>query len=198
MTALAPAVVLTDVSRTFGTGQNAVAALRGANLTVATGELLAVRGRSGSGKTTLLNVIGRLDRPDTGQVLVEGRDVTSMDETGLLALRRDTVSYVVQSFALIPILTATENVGLPLRLRGTAVAERDTRVAELLGHVGLSDHARQRPGELSGGQQQRVALARALAARPRLLLADEPTGQLDSATGREIMTLIRRIVRQIM
>lgn len=194
MTALAPAVVLTDVSRTFGTGQNAVAALRGANLTVATGELLAVRGRSGSGKTTLLNVIGRLDRPDTGQVLVEGRDVTSMDETGLLALRRDTVSYVVQSFALIPILTATENVGLPLRLRGTAVAERDTRVAELLGHVGLSDHARQRPGELSGGQQQRVALARALAARPRLLLADEPTGQLDSATGREIMTLIRRIV----
>lgn len=109
-----------------------------------------MRGRSGSGKTTLLNVIGRLDRPDTGQVLVEGRDVTSMDETGLLALRRDTVSYVVQSFALIPILTATENVGLPLRLRGTAVAERDTRVAELLGHVGLSDHARQRPGELSG------------------------------------------------
>ena len=117
-----------------------------------------------------------------------------MSDAEALALRRDTVAYVFQSFALIPVLTAAENVGLPLRLRDTPVSEREARVAELLEHVGLSLHGRQRPAELSGGQQQRVALARALAARPRLLLADEPTGQLDSSTGREIMALIRRIV----
>lgn len=142
----------------------------------------------------MLNVIGGLDRPDSGRILVGGVNVTAMTDAEALALRRDSVAYVFQSFALIPVLTAAENVGLPLRLRHTPVVEREARVAELLEHIGLTPHARQRPGELSGGQQQRVALARALAARPRLLLADEPTGQLDSATGRDIMNLIRRIV----
>ena len=188
------AIEVHGVHRRFGTGQSAVEALRGVDLTVGEGELVAVRGRSGSGKTTLLNVIGGLDRPDSGRILVGGVNVTAMTDAEALALRRDSVAYVFQSFALIPVLTAAENVGLPLRLRHTPVVEREARVAELLEHIGLTPHARQRPGELSGGQQQRVALARALAARPRLLLADEPTGQLDSATGRDIMNLIRRIV----
>lgn len=188
------AIEVHGVHRRFGTGQSAVEALRGVDLTVGEGELVAVRGRSGSGKTTLLNVIGGLDRPDSGRILVGRVNVTAMTDAEALALRRDSVAYVFQSFALIPVLTAAENVGLPLRLRHTPVVEREARVAELLEHIGLTPHARQRPGELSGGQQQRVALARALAARPRLLLADEPTGQLDSATGRDIMNLIRRIV----
>ena len=188
------AVVVEGVHRRFGSGPSAVAALRGVDLTVGEGELLALRGRSGSGKTTLLNIIGGLDRPDSGRVVVGEVEVTAMSDAQALALRRDSVAYVFQSFALIPVLTAAENVGLPLRLRHIGVAEREARVAELLDHLGLSAHARQRPSELSGGQQQRVALARALAARPRLLLADEPTGQLDSATGRDIMHLIRRIV----
>ena len=188
------AIEVRGVHRRFGTGESAVEALRGVDLTVREGELVALRGRSGSGKTTLLNVIGGLDRPDSGRIMVGEVDVTAMTDAQALALRRDRVAYVFQSFALIPVLTAAENVGLPLRLRHIPVVEREARVAELLDHIGLTAHARQRPGELSGGQQQRVALARALAARPRLLLADEPTGQLDSATGRDIMNLIRRIV----
>ncbi|PKW28008.1 ABC transporter ATP-binding protein [Phycicoccus duodecadis] len=189
-------LVVQDVSRGFGTGEARVEALRGVSLTAAAGELLAVRGRSGSGKTTLLNVVGGLDRPDAGRVVLDGADVTAMDDDGLLALRRGTVSYVFQSFGLVPILTARENVGVPLRLLEVDPAEREERVAEALEHVGLSGHVNQRPGELSGGQQQRVAIARALVARPRVLLADEPTGQLDSETGREIMTLIARLASE--
>ena len=185
-----------DVHRTFRTGASEVHALRGVSLSAAPGELLAVRGRSGSGKTTLLNVVGGLDRPDAGTVLLDGTDVTAMGDGELLALRRGTVSYVFQSFGLVPILTARENVGIPLRLNEVDPVEREDRVAEALDHVGLSAHANQRPGELSGGQQQRVALARALAARPGLLLADEPTGQLDSETGREIMVLIARLAKE--
>ena len=185
-----------EVHRTFRTGATEVHALRGVSLSAAPGELLAVRGRSGSGKTTLLNVVGGLDRPDAGRVVLEGADVTAMSDTELLALRRGTVSYVFQSFGLVPILTARENVGIPLRLNEVDPVEREDRVAEALEHVGLSAHVNQRPGELSGGQQQRVALARALASRPGLLLADEPTGQLDSETGREIMTLIARLAKE--
>ena len=185
-----------EVHRTFRTGASEVHALRGVSLSAAPGELLAVRGRSGSGKTTLLNVVGGLDRPDAGTVLLDGTDVTAMGDGELLALRRGTVSYVFQSFGLVPILTARENVGIPLRLNEVDPVEREDRVAEALDHVGLSAHANQRPGELSGGQQQRVALARALAARPGLLLADEPTGQLDSETGREIMVLIARLAKE--
>ena len=187
-----------DVHRTFRTGASEVHALRGVSLSAAPGELLAVRGRSGSGKTTLLNLLGGLDRPDDGRVVLDGADVTAMDDTELLGLRRGTVSYVFQSFGLVPILTARENVGIPLRLNEVDPAEREERVASALEHVGLSGHVNQRPGELSGGQQQRVALARALASRPGLLLADEPTGQLDSETGLEIMTLIARLAKEEM
>jgi putative ABC transport system ATP-binding protein len=156
--------------------------------------MLALVGRSGSGKTTLLNLLGGLDRPDTGTVQVDGTEVTALDDDGLSRLRRDSVSYVFQSFGLIPALTAAENVGVPLRLRQVSVPERERRVELLLELVGLRDHARQRPAELSGGQQQRVAIARALAGSPRLLVADEPTGQLDAETGLSVMALLRAIV----
>ncbi len=185
-----------EVHRTFRSGATRVHALRGVSLSAAPGELVAVRGRSGSGKTTLLNVVGGLDRPDEGRVVLDGADVTAMSDAELLAVRRGTVAYVFQSFALVPILTARENVGIPLRLNEIDPVEREERVAAALEHVGLTGHVNQRPGELSGGQQQRVALARALAARPGLLLADEPTGQLDSETGREIMLLIARLAKE--
>jgi putative ABC transport system ATP-binding protein len=188
-------IELKDVTRTFGSGPAATAALRGVSLTVGEGQLVALRGRSGSGKTTLLNIVGGLDRPDTGTVHVDGRDVTAMSERDRVRLRRETVTYIFQSFGLLPVLSAAENVGVPLRISGVARKTREDRVAMMLGLVGLADHARHRPGELSGGQQQRVAIARALATRPRLLLADEPTGQLDVETGKQIMRLLREVVR---
>ncbi|EPD94157.1 hypothetical protein HMPREF1486_03447 [Streptomyces sp. HPH0547] len=190
-----PMIELTDVHRTYGRGPGAVHALRGVSLTVARGELVAVRGRSGSGKTTLLGLVGGLDTPDAGRVALDGTDLAALGEREKLALRRDRIGFVFQSFALLPVLTAAENVGVPLRMRQMPVAEREERVALLLSLVGLGEHARQRPGELSGGQQQRVAVARALANRPALLLADEPTGQLDAATGRDVMELLRAVVR---
>jgi len=184
-----------DVSRTFGGGDTAVHALRGVSLTVGEGQLVAVRGRSGSGKTTLLNVIGGLDVPTGGTVHVAGQDVTGMTERERMMLRRGTVAFIFQSFGLIPMLSASENVGIPLRITGTEPRQREERVRLLLSVVGLEEHSRQRPNELSGGQQQRVAIARALAASPRLLIADEPTGQLDSETGRQIMRLLRTVVQ---
>ena len=188
-------VAARDVSRTFGSGDTAVHALRGVSLTVGEGQLVAVRGRSGSGKTTLLNVIGGLDVPTGGTVHVAGQDVTAMAERERVMLRRSTVAFIFQSFGLIPMLSASENVGVPLRITGTEPSQREERVRLLLSVVGLEEHARQRPNELSGGQQQRVAIARALAASPKLLIADEPTGQLDSETGRQIMRLLRTVVR---
>ncbi len=189
-------LVVRDVHRTFGAGATAVEALRGVSLEVAPGELVAVRGRSGSGKTSLLNIIGGLDRCDSGSVHLGERDVTAMSDAELLALRRGPVSYVFQSFGLVPILTARENVGVPLRLRGVDPRDRERRVTEALEHVGLVGHGEHRPDEMSGGQQQRVGLARALVAEPGLLLADEPTGQLDSETAREIMALIARLATE--
>jgi putative ABC transport system ATP-binding protein len=189
-----PMLAVRGVSRTFGTGATAVHALRDVSLEVAPGTMVALVGRSGSGKTTLLNVVGGLDRPDAGTVAVAGTDVTALDEAGLSRLRRGTVGYVFQTFGLVPVLTAAENVGVPLRMSRTPVAERERRVAVLLDLVGLAGHAEQRPDELSGGQQQRVAIARALAASPRLLLADEPTGQLDAETGLSVMALLRGVV----
>jgi putative ABC transport system ATP-binding protein len=156
---------------------------------------VAVRGRSGSGKTTLLNIVGGLDAPTQGTVLVAGHDVTAMAERDRLLLRRSTVAFIFQSFGLIPTLSAAENVGVPLRITGTEPRAREERVRMLLSVVGLDEHARQRPNELSGGEQQRVAIARALAGRPDLLIADEPTGQLDSETGRQIMRLLQGVVR---
>ncbi len=193
-TAEGPIVRVEHVGRTYGSGRAAVHALQDVSLEVHPGELVAIVGRSGSGKTTLLNAIGGLDRPDEGRVLVAGREVSALDERGLVELRRDVVSFVFQTFGLVPVLTAAENVGVPLRMRRTPVPEREARVALLLDLVGLGPHARQRPGQLSGGQQQRVAIARALANSPRLLIADEPTGQLDTETGRAVMALIRAVV----
>ncbi|MEV6054034.1 ABC transporter ATP-binding protein [Streptomyces sp. NPDC052107] len=184
-----------DVHKSFGRGAAAVHALRGVSLEVRRGELVALKGRSGSGKTTLLNVVGGLDTPDRGRVEVDGRQLGELGESELLRLRRDRIGFVFQSFGLIPILTAAENVGVPLRLRRADPREREERVELLLSLVGLAGHAAQRPGELSGGQQQRVAIARALANRPALLIADEPTGQLDAETGHAVMELLRAVVR---
>jgi putative ABC transport system ATP-binding protein len=183
-----------DVTRTYGRGSTATAALRGVTFTVGEGKLVAVRGRSGSGKTTLLNIVGGLDTPDGGWICVAGHDVTAMGERERMRLRQETVAYIFQSFGMLPVLSAAENVGVPLRIAGVAPAERESRVELMLSIVGLADHAKQRPAELSGGEQQRVAIARALASRPSLLLADEPTGQLDRQTGRQIMRLLQAVV----
>ncbi|WP_441247906.1 ABC transporter ATP-binding protein [Kitasatospora sp. McL0602] len=190
-----PMVVVEDVRRTFGDGPRAVHALRGVSFTARRGELTALKGRSGSGKTTLLNLVGGLDTPTGGSVTIDGTTLAELDEGGRLALRRERLGFVFQSFGLIPVLTAAENVGVPMRLRHVPGKEREERARALLALVGLADHADQRPGELSGGQQQRVAIARALANRPALIIADEPTGQLDSETGRSVMELLRAVVR---
>ncbi len=182
--------------RTFGAGEQVVRAVDGVDLRVDPGRLLVVRGRSGSGKTTLLNLLAGLDRPEAGTVHLGDIEVSALPERGLVDFRRRQVGVVFQTFGLVPMLTAAENVGIPLRLLGTQPAERQARVAELLDLVGLPAQAAQRPYELSGGQQQRVAIARALANRPRLLVADEPTGQLDSHTGRSIMELLRTLVHE--
>ena len=187
-------VAVRGVSRTFGSGHTAVPALRDVSCTVRRGQLVALCGRSGSGKTTLLNIIGGLDSPTSGHLWVAGQDVTALGEHQRLALRRSTVAFIFQSFGLIPMLSAAENVGIPLRIAGTPSRVRDERVATMLAIVGLAEHAAHRPGELSGGQQQRVAIARALAGRPQLLIADEPTSQLDLETGRQIMRLLLTVV----
>ncbi|MFE1795194.1 ABC transporter ATP-binding protein [Streptomyces sp. NPDC059517] len=184
-----------SVRRSYGSGATAVHALRGVSFDIPRGELVALKGRSGSGKTTLLNLVGGLDEPDGGRITVDGLDLSGLGENGLLELRRDRIGFVFQSFGLIPILTAAENVGVPMRLRRADPREREERVELLLSLVGLADHAAQRPGELSGGQQQRVAIARALANNPALLIADEPTGQLDAETGIGVMELLRAVVR---
>jgi putative ABC transport system ATP-binding protein len=189
-----PVIRLDSVTRTFGHGAAAVHALRGISATVARGEFVALVGRSGSGKTTLLNVIAGLDRPTDGRVWVAGQEVTALDGEGLRRLRRETVALVFQSFALLPMLSAAENVGIPMRLSRVASAKREQRAHDLLQLVGLEGHAHQRPYELSGGEQQRVAIARALANNAQLLLADEPTGQLDSQTAGQTMGLLRSIV----
>ena len=189
-----PIIEARALTRTYGSGPATMHALRDASFDVRPGEMVAVAGRSGSGKTTLLNLLGGLDKPDGGRLRVVGSDVTTLDDQELSALRRERISYVFQTFGLIPALTASENVGVPLRMRRMPVVQREQRVALLLDLVGLRDHGGQRPGELSGGQQQRVAIARALAGSPRLLLADEPTGQLDAETGLAVMALLRAIV----
>ena len=188
-------VAVQDVTKTYGSGRTAAQALRGITFSIPAGQLIALRGRSGSGKTTLLNIVGGLDRADSGTVHVAGQDVTAMSEAERMKLRRSSVAFIFQSFGLIPILSAAENVGVPLRIAGMSPRKREERVALMLDIVGLADHAKQRPGELSGGQQQRVAIARALAASPKLLLADEPTGQLDSETAKQIMRLLRTVVQ---
>jgi len=188
-------VAAEGLARDYPSGDEVIHALRGVDLRVERGELIAVRGRSGSGKTTLLNLIGGLDRPTSGRVVVDGEEVSSMSESQLVGFRRSVVSFIFQAFGLLPILSAAENVEVPLRLVRAEPRARDARVAELLELVGLEARSGHRPHELSGGEQQRVAIARALANRPKLLLADEPTGQLDSHTGHAIMGLLRTVVR---
>ncbi|MBD8062610.1 ABC transporter ATP-binding protein [Oceanitalea stevensii] len=180
------------VSRVFTTGAGEVHALTDVSMEVTRGELVVVRGPSGSGKTTLLNLLGGLDRPTSGRVLLgDGRELSALPEKDVLEVRRTRIGYVFQSFGLIPVLSAAENVEIPLRLLEVDPAEREERVADALELVGLSGHVRQRPYELSGGQQQRVGIARALVAEPEVLIADEPTGQLDSRTAATIMELLQ-------
>ena len=185
----------TALTKVFGSAGGAVTALRDVSLELEPGELLVIRGRSGAGKTTLLNLLGGLERPTSGSVVLGDLDISRAPEERLVDVRRNDLGFVFQDFALIPVLSAAENVEVPLRLAGVEPAARDARVAELLDLVGLAKSAAQRPGELSGGQQQRVGIARALATRPRVLLADEPTGQLDSVTATTMMELFDRAVR---
>lgn len=184
------------LTRIFRTPAGDLTACDGISLQLEPGELLVVRGPSGSGKTTLLNLLGGLDRADAGTVIVAGQDLGGLHEEELAALRRTSIGFVFQSFGLLPVLSAAENIEVPLRIRRTDASERDARVIELLDMVGLGAHGAQRPDELSGGQQQRVGIARALAVTPQLLLADEPTGQLDSHTAASVMDLIVDVVHR--
>ncbi|MFE2586458.1 ABC transporter ATP-binding protein [Streptomyces sp. NPDC059378] len=186
------AIRLHSVSRRYGTGDSAVTALDRVSLAVPQGTFIAVMGPSGSGKSTLLQCAAGLDRPTSGSVVVGGTDLTRLSETRLTLLRRERIGFVFQSFNLLPSLTAEQNVALPLRLARRRPPR--ARVREVLEQVGLGDRARHRPTELSGGQQQRVALARALITRPEVLFGDEPTGALDTHTGREVLKLLRAMV----
>jgi len=184
-------VQLDGATRWFGSGHTEVVALHPTNLSVEAGELLAIMGPSGSGKTTLLSLVGGLDRPSSGRVIVGGRDVGALDPRGLAVLRRRTVGYVFQDLNLLAGLTALENVALPLELDGRPAAEARAAAAAVLASVGLTELAGRFPDDLSGGEQQRVAIARALVGGRRILLADEPTGALDSITGESVMRLLR-------
>lgn len=185
-----------SLTKVYGSGSHEVQALTGLDLEVSPGTLVIVRGRSGSGKTTLLNLLGGLDSPTSGTIELDGVDLETLGEAQLSDVRRDKLGFIFQAFGLIPILTATENVEIPLRMSRSPSAERRERARDLLDQVGLAERGHHRPHELSGGEQQRVAIARALANSPQVLLADEPTGQLDSRTGKSIIDLIVRLVRE--
>jgi len=187
-------VVTDDLWRVYKVGSREVPALRGVSLQIEAGSFVAVKGRSGSGKTTLLNCIGGLDRPTSGTVEVFGNSLAEMNDERITRWRREQVGFVFQTFGLLPTLSAYENVELMMRIKGARSRDRRERTMYCLDLVGLGNWARHRPYELSGGQQQRVAIARALANDPSLILADEPTGELDSTTAREILSLFRRIV----
>jgi putative ABC transport system ATP-binding protein len=189
--ATVPTAVVTarDVVRRYGSGDTAVDALRGVSVDIDEGRLTAVMGPSGSGKSTLMHILAGLDQPTSGEVHVAGEDVTQMDDTELTKLRRDHIGFIFQFFNLLPMLTAAENIVLPLKLAGGK--PNDAWLDELVATVGLTDRLSHRPSELSGGQQQRVAVARALVSRPSVMFADEPTGNLDSTTSGEILGLLR-------
>jgi putative ABC transport system ATP-binding protein len=182
-------VTAMDVVRRYGEGETAVDALRGVSLDIAQGRLTAVMGPSGSGKSTLMHILAGLDKPTSGEVTVAGAEITSLSDTELTRLRRDHIGFIFQFFNLLPMLTAAENIALPLKLAGGK--PDGAWFAELIEKVGLGDRLSHRPAELSGGQQQRVAVARALVSRPSVMFADEPTGNLDSTTGGEILELLR-------
>jgi putative ABC transport system ATP-binding protein len=184
---------LRGIERVFRVGEETVHALRGVDLDITRGEYLSLMGPSGSGKSTLLNVIGLLDRPDAGRYELDGRDVTGRDDDELSRVRREKIGFVFQFFHLVPRLTAAQNIELPMVLAGIDPAQRAQRTARLLAEYGLEARARHRPDQLSGGQCQRVAIARALAMSPDVVLADEPTGNLDRHTGQEVMAVLERV-----
>lgn len=185
-----PLIELKGIERTFYLGDSRVTALSELNVSIESGDYVAVMGPSGSGKSTLLNLLGLLDRPDSGQYCLEGRDVTTLSSEEQARVRSERIGFVFQSFHLVPRLTAAENIALPMTLAGIAPKERMQRVAQALKDYGLENRANHRPNELSGGQRQRVAIARALVMDPAVVLADEPTGNLDRATGEEVMRLL--------
>jgi putative ABC transport system ATP-binding protein len=186
-----------ELVRTYRIGPHQeVPALRGVDLNIPAGHVVAVKGRSGSGKTTLLNCLGGLDRPDGGVVLIDGQDLAAMNDEQLTRFRRAAIGFIFQAFGLSPTLSAFENVELMLRIAGMGYRKRRDRAAHCLELVGLDRWKHHRPDELSGGQQQRVAIARAIANHPRLILADEPTGKLDTETAHDIMALFQRIVAE--
>ncbi len=186
-------IQLNGIDRVFQLGDSEVHALRQINLGIDAGEYVAVMGPSGSGKSTLLNLLGLLDRPDAGHYLLEGQDATTLTAEDQARIRSERIGFVFQSFHLVPRLTAGENIALPLMLAGIAPAERNRRVASALRDFGLEDRAHHRPDQLSGGQRQRVAIARATVMHPAVILADEPTGNLDRATGEEVMGLLEAL-----
>lgn len=185
-----------NATRDFKIGEVETHALRGVNLAIENGEFTALVGPSGSGKTTLLQLIGLLDQPTSGQVLINGKDATRLNRNQRADLRKGTIGFIFQFFALIPTLTAYENVEMPLLLNGTKPAERKARVNEMLEAVGLTERAHHRPDQLSGGQQQRVAVARALAIRPTVILADEPTANLDTENGKQVMDIMAKLNKE--
>lgn len=192
-----PIVVLENVVKEYRLGKVVVPAVRGVSLQVHAGDFLTIAGPSGSGKTTLLNLVGCVDTPSAGRVQVAGNDTSRLSERALTALRLHTIGFIFQTFNLVSVLSVFQNVELPLLLQqGHSSRERRSRVAALLEQVGLAAHARHRPSELSGGQRQRVAVARALVTRPKLVLADEPTANLDSVTGGHIIDLMRELNRK--
>ena len=188
-----PVVEARGVTRTFPMPAGPVVAVRDLSVTIATGEFVSICGPSGCGKSTLLHILGCVDTPSTGELLVDGRDVSTLGDAARSALRLSKIGFVFQRFFLLPMLTAAENVELPQAEAGVSRAERRSRTSALLDYVGLAHRAHHRPSQLSGGEAQRVAIARALANRPRLLLADEPTGELDQATGQQIVGLFERV-----
>lgn len=191
-----PAVETRDLKKIYQLGKVQVPALRGMTVKFFRGEMAVIMGPSGSGKTTLLNLIGTFDRPTSGRIYIDGQDLTRMGERELTRLRREKIGFVFQFYNLIPVLTAFENVELPMLISGKPREERRRRTEELLELVGLSQRGHHRPDELSGGEQQRVAIARALANRPSIVLADEPTGDLDTKTGREVVEALRRAAKE--
>jgi len=189
-------VELAEVTKTYRLGDVQVQALRGVNMKASRAEIVAIMGPSGSGKSTILNLIGALDRPTSGKIVIAGKDISRMPESKLGEIRRDSIGYIFQFYNLIPVLTAYENVELPMLIAGFSKEKRAPRARELLELVGLADRADRRPDELSGGEQQRVAVARALSKRPPLVLADEPTGDLDSKSGMQVMTILKDLAKK--
>ena len=185
-----------NVTRVYKIGETETQALRGIDLTIESGEFTALVGPSGSGKTTLLQILGCLDQPTTGKVFINGNEVTSLNRNQRAELRKENLGFIFQFFALIPTLTAYENIELPLLLKGVNLTERKERVNALLKAVDLMDHAHHRPDQMSGGQQQRVAAARALATRPAMVLADEPTANLDTANGQQLMEIMANLNKE--